>query len=165
MGSVNCAFGLTVTGDLAVWGPLVRFWYIVAELSGENTLCWHRIFSGNRGRSPWLSYIVRWKQDVQVLRPIHILEEGRGGIPSAPAPLTWLLCTAASRPRGRRYANSQKLLIVNSARALIPISDIAVTVKTGDIFGDSSSGDRTMKTGTVPRNWGRLVTLANSCYV
>ena len=57
-------------------------------------------------------------------------------------------------------------MIVNSARAFIPISDISVTAKSGDISGDSSSrgqdtgnGDCPRKPGTVPRNRRRLVTL------
>ena len=32
-------------------------------------------------------------------------------------------------------------VIVNSARAFIPISDLSVAVKTGDISGDSSRQD------------------------
>ena len=46
-------------------------------------------------------------------------------------------------------------MIVNSARAFIPISDLSVTAKTGEISGDSSSwrqdGDCPWKPGTSGR--------------
>ena len=52
-------------------------------------------------------------------------------------------------------------MIVNSACAFIPISDLSVTVKTWGTFPGTAVavGDRTLKTGTVPGNRGHLVTL------
>ena len=44
---------------------------------------------------------------------------------------------------------------VNSARGFIPILDLSVTAKTGDVSGTAVAGDRTLKTGTVPGNWAR----------
>ena len=87
--------------------------------------------------------------------PVRIVFGGRGdgsvlfsgadfyALPALPSPLT---CTALSQPRGRRSADSPGI-IVHSARAFIPFPGIAV------------AGDRSLETGTVPGNRGRLVTL------
>ena len=43
------------------------------------------------------------------------------------------------------------MIVVNSARAFIPISDLSVTAETGDISGDSSSRGQDTENGDCPR--------------
>ena len=50
----------------------------------------------------------------------------------SPSPLTRLPCTAPSHPRGGAVMPIPSDMIVNSARAFIPIPDLSVTEKTGD---------------------------------
>ena len=45
-------------------------------------------------------------------------------------------------------------MIVNSARVFVPIWDLSVTVKTGDISGDSSSRGQDTENGDCPRKPG-----------
>ena len=65
----------------------------------------------------------------------------QGGLLSTPRSLSPLSCGFCARHLLRRGAPLCRFpdMIVNSAPVFIPIADLSVTVKNGDISGDSSS--------------------------